>query len=106
MRIKVYKSLDKPSSFLGLKGSYIMYTGVGAVIALCLAGYISTLTNGLIGILSFLGLCVIIYLMVLRVQASMTERELKRFLSGKMLPNYIVFHPERLKKYLRERTED
>lgn len=102
MKIKIYKSLDKPSSFLGLKGSYAMYAGVGVVIALCAAGYISTVTNGLIGILSFVGLCVVAYLLVLRVQASFTERELKKYLSGKRLPDFIDVHPEKMRNYIQE----
>lgn len=102
MKIQVYKSLDKPSSFLGLKGSYALYAGVGVVIALCCAGYISSLSNGLIGILSFVGLSVVAYLLVLRVQASLTERELKKFLSGKRLPDFIDVKPEKMRRYVRK----
>lgn len=104
MKVKIYKSLDKPSSFLGLKGSYALYAGVGVLIALCIAGYVSTFSNGLVGILAFVGLSVVAYLLVLRVQASFTERELKKYLSGKRLPDFIEVHPEKMRKYIQEET--
>lgn len=92
----VYKSLDKKSSFLKLKGAYFKYTVLLLAIDIIPAMYIGSILNSVIGVISYIILMFASYLGVLAVQAKYTERELKKFISSRSIPRFIIVKPDSL----------
>lgn len=95
MIYKVYKSLDNPSSLFGIKGSYIYYVGGGAIAGAVLGFIVGTLTVGFVGFLVFLLGLVLSYLGTMVFQARFSERERKKWLSRRSLPDIITVPPRR-----------
>lgn len=97
MEFEVYRSLDRPSSFLGIKGKFIIiigiFAGVFAVIGL-LAGVL--FASGLVGLGFFFGGVIVGYMIVLVLQGRMSVRQFSRFLSSRKTPQYIKVPPRRL----------
>ena len=98
MRRKIYKSLDKPSSLFGIRGSYITWVIAGAGVALVLALLVNTITNGLIAILVFLALMVGVYLWVISFQSEYSERTRDKLFTARDLPDIILLQPRPLSK--------
>lgn len=99
MKYIVYKSLDKSSSLLGLKGSYLYYTIGGLVVAAMIGVIVSRPTNGLVGMIVFIVLMVLVYLAVLRIQAKFSERERTKWFCSHRLPSFIFLPPKRMSSY-------
>lgn len=97
MRRKIYKSLDKPSSLFGIRGSYLLWVIVGLFAALMLALMVGMITNSLVGFVSFLVGGIVVYLFVIRFQSRFSERERDKWMSSRNLPDVIVFRPVRFK---------
>ena len=93
MRYVVYKALDNPPSFVGLKGSYIKYAGIGMGGAGVIGMMIGSITNGLVGVIAFVALAAGVYLSVLAFQAKFSERERTKWLTSRKLQDVIVFEP-------------
>lgn len=98
MRRKVYKSLDKPSSLFGIKGSYLSWVLAGAGVALVFALMVNTITNGLVAILVFLALIVGVYLWVISFQSKYSERTRDKLFTARDLPDIILLQPRSLSK--------
>lgn len=94
MIIPVFKSLDNPSSFVGLKGSYLRFAAIGLGVALAIAGAIGSATSGLVGIIAFVALGALDYMGVMAFQAKFSERERKKWFSSRHLPDVLVFEPK------------
>lgn len=89
----VFKSLDNPSSFVGLKGSYIRYAATGIGVALFIAFVIGGATNGLIGVIVFVALGALDYMGVMAFQAKFSERERQKWFSSRKLPDVLNIEP-------------
>lgn len=98
MRRKIYKSLDKPSSLFGIKGSYITWVIIGAGVSLILALLVNSMTNGLIAILFFIALMVGVYLWVISFQSKYSERTREKLFSSRELPDIILIQPRPFRK--------
>jgi len=105
MFYQVFKSLDNPSSMFGLKGSYLRYTAAGLGIAMMIALIVGSITNGLIGIISFVALGAIVYMGVMAFQAKFTERERKKWFASRKLPDVVSFQPKAFSKLAASRLE-
>lgn len=101
MRYTVYKSLDKPSSLFGLKGSYFFYAAGGALVGAVLALTIGAITNGLIGMLLFIVLLVIDYAVIMGIQTKYSERERTKWFCSHKLPSFITVPPRRLSSHMK-----
>lgn len=99
MKYRFYKSLDKKSSFFGIRGSYLSYAVMGLLGALVLAAIVGVNTNGLVGTVSFALLAVLLYAAIMIVQGRYSERERDRFLDGKSIPSHITVPPYRLSRH-------
>lgn len=106
MRYKVYKSLDKPSSLFGLRGSYLRYAIIGIVVAAMVCFIVAGVTNGLVGILLFIVLVAVVYFLVLRIQSKFSERERTKWFCAHELPDYIIVPPKRLSNYVTARFSE
>ena len=99
MQFPIYKSLDKPSSLFGLKGSYLTICIAGLGIGAIPSVLVGTMTNGFFGFVLFIGLAAVAYFATLRFQSKFSERERTKWLACRGLPNYIKVPPRRLSKY-------
>lgn len=99
MRYTIYKSLDKPSSLFGLKGTYLTICIAGAGVGLFPAVLVGSITNGLIGTILFIGCAAGSYFGTLRFQSKFSERERAKWLSSRNLPDYIAVPPRKLSSY-------
>ena len=93
MEYTIYKALDNPPSFVGLKGSYIRFAGFGMVGAGFIGLAIGGATNGLVGVLSFAALAAGVYLGVMAFQARFSERERKKWVSSRKIKNVVLVPP-------------
>lgn len=101
MRYTVYKSLDKPSSLFGLKGSYFFYAAGGAVAGAMLALIVGAITNGLIGMLLFIALLAVDYAVIMGIQTKYSERERTKWFCSHKLPDFISVPPKRLSSHMK-----
>lgn len=100
MRLKVYKSLDESSSTFGLKGSYFKIALGGAVAALAVAVMVGKALNGLVGLVVFLVLVLAVYFGVLAFQAKYSERERKKWMCVRKLPDFVAVEPVMMRDYI------
>ena len=103
MRYPVYKSLDNPPSFLGLKGSYLRIAGIGLFGAIIIGGTVGSFTNGLVGIIVFSAGAAADYLGVMAFQAKYSERERKKWVASLKIKDTIVFEPITFSEMARRR---
>ena len=93
MKRRVYRSLDNPSSLLGIKGIFL----VGLLVCLAVVGFFSLLigaaSSSIVGRLFFIVGLVGSYLAVIVIQGNFTEKELRRWFSSKRLPQFIQVRP-------------
>lgn len=99
MKRKIYKSLDKPSSLFGIKGSYITWVLFGAMGAIIIGALIGSFTNSLVGFLFAIIIAVVVYLYVINFQSRFTERERNKWLSSRGLPDVIIMRATPIKNY-------
>lgn len=105
MFYQVFKSLDNPSSFMGLKGSYLRYAAVGIAIALVISFAIGSVTNGLLGIIIFVALGALDYMGVMAFQARFSERERKKWFASRKLPDVLVLDPIQFRRLVEANLE-
>ena len=93
MFYRVYKSLDNPASMFGIKGSYIYFVVGGAIVGAILGAVVGMFTNGFVGFVVFLLGLAASYFGTMVFQARFTERERKRWLSSRSIPDVVVVPP-------------
>lgn len=101
MKYRVWRSLDCPSAFFGIRGRFstvfLGIAGAGLMVALT----VGSCTNSLIGMLTF-GLCCIgAYSAVMSLQGRMTERGLARWMSSRRIPRAVRLMPKSIRSYLK-----
>lgn len=93
MRCRVYRSLDAPSSILGIKGGYLFIL-LGALAASLLgAAVLSALLGGAVGVIAFLLLAIASYFLTLNLQSRYTPKELSRLRCALKLHSHIMSTP-------------
>ena len=93
MKYRVWRSLDRPSSFFGIRGRFSMVflavAGAGLVLALA----VGSCTNSLVGMLTFAVACIGDYTLVTNLQGRMTERGLARKGASRKIPRNVRLSP-------------
>ena len=89
MQYEVFRSLDRPSAFFGIKGSYISWVGAGLVVDLFFSLIVGVLTVGFIGFIVFLLGAVCVYGYVMMKQGKMSDRRLARKMAARQLPSSV-----------------
>ena len=74
MRRALYRSLDKPSAFFGIRGRFTTWLGLFLGVALLFGFVVGMMTASIVGIVVFLGAAVTGYMLVLSVQGRMSDR--------------------------------
>lgn len=86
MRYRVWRSLDRPSSFFGIRGKFayvfLAITGAGAAVSFIAGKF----TGGFTGMLLFAASAVGSYLTVMSLQGKMTDRGLSRRTASRRIP--------------------
>ena len=94
---RIFRCLDKPSSFFGIKGRF----GKWGVIALLLAGVISIIigsgTTSLLGFLAFMVLCAFVYFAILSVQRRVNDRQMSKIIASRNRVSHIKVSPVNMK---------
>ena len=99
MRYVVWKSLDKPSSLFGIKGSYV-YLALAAIgVDVGVSVLVGMLTNSLVGTIVFIVLGAAVYFGTLAIQSSFSERERTKWFCAHRLPDFIDVSPRPMREY-------
>lgn len=106
MQLKVYRSLDRPSAFFGIRGRYQSLTLYAFVVDLVISFLCGQITNGLIGTVIFLALGAIIYMGAIYIQGIYSDRALFRYFTSRRLPGFIKLSPERISTLLSRQKID
>lgn len=103
--VRVFRSLDKKNSFLGLKGMYFEIMVGALAVCLVIALFSMAFVGDLIGWILFGVLAVIAWVLVMKYQAKYTERELKRIFSMRSCPDVISVEPRSFDGQKRQRRK-
>ena len=90
MKYRVYRNLDRPFTFLGVRGRYIPVALVGLFGIIVLAVVIGAVGGTFAGLASAVVLIVGGYLALTEIQQRFGEKGLSRFLAGRRLPKFIL----------------
>ena len=101
MRYRVWRSLDRPSSFFGIRGKFsYVFLGIaagGAILSFVVGGA----TNSLVGMIAFACALAGDYMLIISLQGKMSDRGLARFLASRRTPRSIHMLPRSIRSYLK-----
>ena len=100
MKYRVWRSLDRPSSFFGIRGKFAYVFLAFAVAGAMLAAVAGRVAGGIVGMVIFACVCVGDYMMVTSLQGRMSDRGLARFLASRRTPACIHVRPRSIRSYL------
>lgn len=100
MERKVYRSLDRPVAFFGIRGRYTTWAVVGLMGDLAVSLLIGACTVGMIGLVCFLAVAIGVYLYILSIQERMSDRELERKMNSRRLATCIKRPPLAVRRFL------
>ena len=101
MKYRVWRSLDRPSSFFGIRGKFAYVFLAFAAAGAMLSAAVGNLTNGLVGMIAFGCSCVAGYMAIISIQGRMSDRGLARFLASRRTPRSIHMLPRGIRSYLK-----
>ena len=90
MRCRVYRNLDRPFTFLGVKGRYIPVALVGLLGIVVAAVIVGSIAGTFAGLSSAVVLGAGGYLSLTEIQQRFGEKALSRFMAGRRLPRFIL----------------
>lgn len=102
MERRVYRSLDRPVAFFGVRGRYTTWLAMGLGGDLVLSLVVGMMTVGMIGVVLFVAGAIAIYLYIISFQERMSDRELDRKLNGRRLASCIRRKPVCIRRILSE----
>ena len=102
---RTWRSLDQPAAFFGIKGRFmtlfVLIAAAAAVIALTAGSSYGTM----LGMVVFGALVFCDYMLILSVQAKLSEKAFSRFLIKRRLTGFIKITPDSLESHLKRRIE-
>ena len=102
---RVWRALDQPSSFFGIKGRFmtlfLLIAAGAATVAICLGSSLGSMA----GLFIFGALAFCDYMLILSIQAKLSDKAFSRLLSKRRLTGYIKITPESLESHLNRRIE-
>ncbi len=90
MKYRIYRNLDRPFTFLGVRGRYIPVALVGLLGIILLTVVLGAALGTFTGLASAAVLIVGGYLALTVIQQEYGEKGLSRFLAGRRLPKFIL----------------
>lgn len=97
---RIWRSLDQPAAFFGIKGRFMTLFAIIAGAAAVLALVIGSSYGTMIGMLIFGALAFCNYMLVQSIQAKMSDKEFSRLLNGRNFCRYIKVSPQSLQSHL------
>ena len=103
MRCKVYRALDRPSVFFGIKGRFIIWYLLlaGAVLMLSLA--VGLTTTGVLGFVLFVLGAAGAYVVVMILQDRSSDREFSLRIVARKYPHFYRLRPQPFRSLWGER---
>lgn len=101
MRRKIYRALDKPSAFFGIRGKFMILFALIATVALMLAFIIGNNLGSIIGMVAFFAGIIGDYCLIIYIQGRMSEKAFTRSLFAKKLPHCLRVKPHSIKSLLK-----
>ena len=101
MKYRVWRSLDRPSSFFGVRGKFAYIFAALAAAGAMLSFVIGGATSSLVGMIAFACSCVGAYMLVISIQGKMSERSLARFLASRRTPRFLKMSPKSIRSTLK-----
>ena len=89
MRCPVYRSLDKPSAFFGIRGRFTSWMLGIVVVLLFLALIVGALTRAIVGIVIFVAGVAAAYAYILNLQGKSSDRAFTMKLNSRRYPRYV-----------------
>ncbi len=91
MKCTVYRSLDKPTVFFGIRGRFIRIFGIIAAIGGVVSIVLGSIIDSIVGFILFAGVAVVDYFFVLSIQGKSSDREYNIRKSSKNLVSCFQF---------------
>lgn len=98
MRRKIYRSLDKPACFFGLRGRYTTWMAMGMGVVFILSFFIGTMTIRFIGYITFALGGIGLYLFIVNYQETVSDRQLDKKLDSRKFTSCITRAPGPLRR--------
>ena len=96
----MWRSLDQPSAFFGIKGRFMtLFIIIGAAAAV-VAIVMGSSYGSMIGMLIIAALLFCDYLFIMSIQAKVSDKEFSRMISSRSLPRFIRVTPDSVKSHL------
>lgn len=100
---RVWRALDQPAAFFGIKGRFmtlfLIIAAGAAAVAICLGSSFGNMA----GMFIFGALVFCDYMLILSIQAKLSEKAFSRLLSKRRLTGYIKITPDSLESHLKRR---
>lgn len=93
MKRPLYRSLDEPSAFFGIRGRFTTWFGIYLGGALFAALMVGSATSGFFGFLAFFAFGVVGYGFVMSLQSKYSDRQLSMKLASKRYVRFIKVPP-------------
>ena len=94
MRCKVYRSLDRPQAFFGIKGRFITWYLIAAGAVLMMSVVIGAATAGVFGFVLFILGAACAYVFVMLLQDRTSDREFAIRLDARKYPRFYRVSPQ------------
>lgn len=101
---RMWRSLDQPAAFFGIKGRFmtlfVLIASAAAVIALTAGSSYGTM----LGMIVFGALAFCDYMLILSLQAKMSDKEFSRLISKSGLTRFVKVTPDSLQSHLNRKV--
>lgn len=97
MRRRVYRSLDRPATFFGIRGRFILVLGAGAGAAVCIGIIVGSMTSMLFGFGALLLVMVIAYFFTTSLQSKIDEKDIWKSVTRKGYPSMYRVRPKHIR---------
>jgi hypothetical protein len=94
MKCKVYRALDRPSVFFGIKGRFITWYLLLAGAALMLSVAVGIATAGVFGFVLFILGAAGVYVLIMLLQDRTSDREFSIRLDARKYPRFYRLRPQ------------
>ncbi len=101
MRRRVYRSLDRPSTFMGIKGRFLIVMGLGAAVSLIVALVAGRLTSMLVGFGVAIVMMTVFYFVTTTLQSKIPEKNIWKIVVRRALPDVYRTRPKHIRNIWR-----
>lgn len=90
---RVWRALDQPSAFFGIKGRFMVLFLIIAGASLIIGLSVGSVTGSLLGLIVIGILLFCDYMLILSIQGRMSDGEFSRMISKSGIPRFIKVNP-------------